>query len=119
MSLIHDWIGIDKNIGFRCSKCKRFRSAKNAMVQGEIRGARASGEFRSFFATLAADGRSHTKISIQKAIVLIYCWVNDFSSKQTTAMLDTYGLHYRRQYASHRDELGSFENKNSSSDAWN
>ena len=37
MNLIHDWIGIDKNIGFRCSKCKRFRSAKNEMVQGEIR----------------------------------------------------------------------------------
>ena len=61
------------------------------MVQGEIRGARASGEFRSFFASMAADGRSHTKISIQIAIILIYCRANDFSSKQTILMLNSYG----------------------------
>ena len=28
--------------GFRCTHCGRFRSAKNAMIGGEIRGARAS-----------------------------------------------------------------------------
>ena len=61
------------------------------MVQGEIRGARASGEFRSFFASMAADRRSHTKISIQIAIILIYCRANDFSSKQTILMLNSYG----------------------------
>ena len=47
---------------------------------------------------MAADGRLHTKILIQKAIVLIYCWANDFSSKQTTTMLDTYGSAYFRLF---------------------
>ena len=61
------------------------------MVGGEIRGARASNEFRSFFALVTAYGRSHTKISIQKALVLISCWSRDLNSKQTTEMLDTYG----------------------------
>lgn len=40
--------------GFRCNKCKRFRSAKNAVVNGEIRGAApGNNELRSFFATVA------------------------------------------------------------------
>ena len=48
--------------GFRCRKCKRFRTAKNAVIDGEIRGPRVriSGgpiELRSFFATVSKHGR--------------------------------------------------------------
>lgn len=62
------------------------------MVGGEIRGARGSNEFRSFFAMIGNDARSHTKISIQKALVIIFCWAKDLSLKQTKQMLDVYGV---------------------------
>lgn len=77
--------------GFSCNKCKRFRSTKNALIAGEVRASRNSGEFRSFFVSVSAGGKSHTKLSIQKALVIIYCWVSDMSLKQTRKMLDQYG----------------------------
>lgn len=78
--------------GFRCTGCSRFRAAKNALIDGEIRGARNSGEFRSFFATANEAGKSQTKMSIQKALVILHCWARDLSLKQTREMIDTYGF---------------------------
>ena len=40
-------------------------SAKNLLIGGEIRNARDSEEFRPFFASIADEHKSHTKISIQ------------------------------------------------------
>lgn len=77
--------------GFRCSKCQRFRGGKNVLINGEIRGPRNSGEFRSFFATADDAGKSHTKMSIQKALVIVYCWSRNMSLTQTKQMLDSYG----------------------------
>ena len=73
--------------GFRCTKCKKFRCAKNALVQGEIRGAAQGNELRSFFATLGADGKSHTKVSIKAALAVIYFWAKDLSMLQTQHLL--------------------------------
>ena len=82
--------------GFCCSKCKRFRSAKNALIDGEIRGARDSGDFRSFFATVNENGKSQTKIGIQKAITIIYCWAQGLALKDTKKMLDHFNVFYKK-----------------------
>jgi hypothetical protein len=70
--------------GFRCSQCRRFRSAKNAVIAGEIRGAAPNQqEFRSFFATVSANAVSHTKLSIQIALSVIYLWSKGLSMAET------------------------------------
>lgn len=73
--------------GFRCTQCRKFRSAKNAIVQGEVRAATQANELQSFFATLAADGKSHTKISIKAALAVIYFWAKGILVVQTKAMV--------------------------------
>ena len=44
-----------------------------------------------FFASIAADHKSHTKISIQKALDMIYFWAKDFSNKNSKDLLNVYG----------------------------
>jgi hypothetical protein len=57
--------------GFRCTGCKRFRSAKNALVNHELRGTTgALPEQRSFFASTSSDARSHTKLSVRLALAI-------------------------------------------------
>ncbi|KAG9484588.1 hypothetical protein GDO78_010133 [Eleutherodactylus coqui] len=73
--------------GFRCSRCKRFRSVKNAVVEGEIRGGHQAGDKISFFATIAADSRSHTKISIKHGLCVMYLWAKDLSVMQMKKMM--------------------------------
>lgn len=72
--------------GFRCSKCRKFRSSKNAIVNGEIHGADQH-ELRTFFATISADLRSHTKLPIQSSLAIMYCWSKDLSVLQTKNLL--------------------------------
>jgi hypothetical protein len=59
--------------GFRCTKCWKFRSAKNALAGGEFCAATAGAdEARSFFATVSMDEKSHTKLSVKSALAVIY-----------------------------------------------
>jgi hypothetical protein len=58
--------------GFRCSGCLRFRSAKNAVVNDEVRG--TTGELqeqRSFFSTTSIDD----KCAVQARRCCLHIWL--------------------------------------------
>lgn len=74
----------------RCSGCKKYRSAKNAIVQGQFRGASANNnnaELRSFFATASALRKSQTKISIKASLTIVYLWANKLSLIQSKGLI--------------------------------
>lgn len=73
--------------GFRCTQCRKFRSVKNAIIDGELRGASKENDLRSFFATVGSDSKSHTKISLKSALAVIYFWSKNLSMRQTKYLL--------------------------------
>lgn len=70
----------------RCKKCKRKRSAKNAIQEdGEIGGRQQ--EKGSFFAHIDSLGRSQTKLPINISLLILYMWAKDLSMIESRALL--------------------------------
>src|SRR6218665_358633 len=98
--------------GVCCTKCKNFRSVKNAVVNVELRGETGSDYLRSFFASVSIDGKSRTKVSIRTALAIMYFWEKDLLLLQTKDIvrrqLSTQSnntLNFRRPEALHSPDL--------------
>lgn len=71
----------------RCRGCKRKRSVKNAIVQGEFRGPTNANDNRSFFSAPDRHGRSQTKLTFKESLSIMYFWAKNLSSSQSKDLI--------------------------------
>jgi len=80
--------GKEKDHVIRCGSCKKKTSARNTVVNLVVKGPTLDTDARSFFCTSGSDGRSQTRLTIGKALGIVYAWMNGLSGKQSAALLD-------------------------------
>lgn len=83
LCMVHDKRRNKQYERVRCSKCRKYRSAKNGINNGQIN----SQEKRSFFAKIDRLGKNQTKFQIRQALYITWCWSKNISLKETHSIL--------------------------------